>query len=203
MLRVLSFALLAGVLTSPVVAQEPNLAALFERGVSWETFVAGVKDRRELWTTNTRRAAPAEAMVARLKKAGAGLQILAIAEGACSDSVSTIPYLARLAAMAGVELRIVGRDAGKAVMEQHRTPDRRAATPTVVLMRHGKVAGVWVERPWALQTWFLSDAAMGLTSDEKVARKMAWYDWDRGDSTVAEIVALAEKAGGTGDGRRR
>jgi hypothetical protein len=38
----------------------------------------------------------------------------------------------------------------------------------------------------------LSAAAQALRQGDRVSRKMSWYDWDRGDSTVAEIVALAE-----------
>jgi len=32
-----------------------------------------------------------------------------------------------------------------------------------------------------------------LDSDERLRRKLSWYDWDRGATTLAEIVALAEK----------
>jgi hypothetical protein len=36
-----------------------------------------------------------------------------------------------------------------------------------------------------------------MDSAERLSRKMSWYDWDRGDSTIAEIVALAEEGAGT------
>jgi len=167
-------------------------AALFERGVTWDTFLEGVEARAELWRTNAGRAAPDTAMVERLRAAGENLRILAVAIDACSDSVSTVPYIAKLADLAGVELRIVDSTVGRAIMEQYRTPDDRAATPTFVLLRGAEVAGVFVERPKALQDWFLSEASQALRQADRVSRKMSWYDWDRGDATVAQIVALAE-----------
>lgn len=203
MTRLLTAALLGVALSAQAGAQAPDPAALFDRGVGFDQFLSGVSARRELWQNNARRAAPGAAQVARLKSAGSGLQILAIAEGACSDSVSTVPYLAAAAAQAGVPLRIVGRDAGRAIMEQHRTPDNRAATPTVVLLRNGRPAGVWVERPESLQRWYLSPDGTALAADDRQARKMSWYDWDRGDSTVAEIVALAERSVASGGFSRR
>jgi hypothetical protein len=174
--------------------QAANPAALFDQGVTWETFLSGVEARAELWRTNAQRAAPAEAMVERLRAAGDGLRILAVAIDACSDSVSTLPYIAALAAQAGVELRIVDSTVGRAVMERHRTPDDRAATPTIVLLRGAETAGVFIERPKTLQDWMLSAAAQALPQADRVSRKMSWYDWDRGDATVAEIVVLAEAA---------
>ncbi|MEZ5319174.1 MAG: thioredoxin family protein [Vicinamibacterales bacterium] len=177
------------------VVQTADAAALFDRGVTFEDFLASASAQRDRWEANAARARPAGALVARLRAVSADLRILAIAEAACSDSVSTVPYLAKLAAEAGVPLRIVGRDLGLPIMQQHRTPDDRPATPTIVLLRGAAVAGVWVERPSALQDWFLGPAGQALSPQERVSRKMSWYDWDRGDSTVAEIVALAETPG--------
>lgn len=202
--RLVSLMLCVGLVTAGrPSAQAVDAAALFEGGVTFTDFLPSVTARRELWQTNSKRAAPAPGQVARLKAVGTGLQILAIAEGACSDSVSTVPYFAAAAAQAGVDLRIVGRDRGKSIMEQHRTPDNRAATPTIVLLRHGRVAGVWVERPDSLQRWYLSPEASALEADARQARKMSWYDWDRGDSTIAEIVALAERSVTSEDARWR
>lgn len=192
MSSLLPLAALAILLSAPGPATQADPVAMFERGVSFEAFLASARARRDLWLQNAGRAAPSEAMVQRLKAAGDGLRILAIAEASCSDSVSTIPYVATLAEQAGVALRIVGRAEGLAFMEQHPTPDGRPATPTVVLLRGSRVAGVFVERPSALQAWMLSEAAQALPVDERVSRKMSWYDWDRGESTVAELVVMAE-----------
>jgi hypothetical protein len=176
---------------------QTDAAALFERGVAWDAFLSTVEAQRSLWQSNARRAAVAPTLVERLRKTGPGLRILVIGEAACSDSVSVVPYVAQLALLAGFELRIVGREAGRSLLSQHRSPDGREATPTIVLLRGTEVAGVFVERPAALQEWYLS-AGSQLSQADRYARKMSWYDWDRGDSSVSEIVTLAEKIGRDG-----
>jgi hypothetical protein len=173
-------------------AGQSGAAALFDQGVSWTSFLERVNAREELWRTNADRDRIGPDLLARARAAADGIRILVVAEAACSDSVNTIPFIANLAARAGIDLRIVGRDAGKAVIERYRTPDGRSATPTVVLLRGDREVGAWVERPAALQSWYL--AMKDLDTRERVDRKMSWYEWDRGDSTVAELVALLEQA---------
>jgi Thioredoxin len=167
-------------------------AALFAKGLTFDQFLAEAQSQKDTWQTNAGRNTLKPEMTERLRKAGADLQILVIAEAACSDSVNVLPYLARLASSAAVELRIVNKATGQAVAEAHRTPDGRAATPTVILLRKGVEAGAWVERPAVLQTWYLSMEGK-LPREERLARKLAWYDWDRGDTSLAEILALVEK----------
>jgi len=165
--------------------------ALFDRGVTWDAFLADVQSQRDKWKTNAERATVNPDLVQRFTRVASGLKILVVAEAGCSDSVNTIPYLAKLAALSNVDLRIVNKATGAPVIEHHLTPDGRTATPTVILIRDGKEAGAWVERPAALQAWHMSMST--LDSDERLSRKLSWYDWDRGATTLAEIVALAEK----------
>jgi hypothetical protein len=103
-----------------------------------------------------------------------------------------VPYIAKLAARAGVELRVVDFKTGKAIMDAHRTPDGRASTPTVVLLRDDQEVAVWVERPAALQWWYLGMANQ-ISDDERLERKMSWYEWNRGSDALTEIVVLAEQ----------
>jgi len=173
---------------------QQDVQTLFARGVSWQQFLDAADVRRELWQKNNERApstVKAE-QVERLKKVAGGLTLLMVAEAACSDSVNTVPFLAELASRAGVEMRIVGKAGAEEVLEPHKTPDGRTATPTVILIRSGHDVGAWVERPAVLQTWYLGATDVPLR--ERVERKMSWYEWDRGDSTVAEFLAVAEAA---------
>jgi hypothetical protein len=173
-----------------------NAQALYDRGVTWQTFYDAADVRRELWQRNTERvrASLKPELVDRLKRAGEGLRLLAVAEASCSDSVNTIPFIAELASRAGIDMRIVGREAGEPVLEHHRTPDGRLATPTVVLLRDGRDVGAWVERPSVLQAWFISSTDIPVR--ERVERKMSWYEWDRGASTIADFLAVVEAASG-------
>jgi hypothetical protein len=166
--------------------------AVFDQGLPWTEYLAGAQQQRVTWVRNAGRDVPA-ALVDRLRRAGAGLRLLVVAEDWCSDSVNSVPYLGTLAAKAGVDMRVVNSEVGKPLMEAHRTPDGRAATPTVILIRDGKESGAWVERPAALQAWFL-DMTDKIDSTERQQRKMNWYDWNRGHDALREIVVLAEQS---------
>ncbi len=173
------------------VQQVSSVLALFDQGIGGQAFLPDVQAQRATWEAHVGRASVPAEIVERVRKAAADLQFLVVAEANCSDSVQSVPYVARLASEAGIPLRIVRKAAASAVIDRHRTPDGRTATPTVILIRRGEDAGAWIERPAALQAWFIAHA--DLTSSERLARKTGWYDWDRGESTLAEIVALVEK----------
>jgi thiol-disulfide isomerase/thioredoxin len=186
-------AFLAVAADAPVRTAEPSAsAAIYAQGKSWDQFLAGAKVQRETWLKNAGREVP-PGLVERFRRAGDGLRLLVITADWCGDSVHSVPYIAQLASRAGVELRVVDFRTGKAIMEAHRTPDGRASTPTVVLMRGDQEVAAWVERPASLQWWFLGMTGQ-LSDEERLERKMAWYEWNRGADALAEIVVLAEQA---------
>ncbi|MBM3749696.1 MAG: hypothetical protein FJW21_00740 [Acidimicrobiia bacterium] len=190
---ILLLALLAFVV--PAQSSQAPMAGggvLFDQGKTWEEFLAAADSRPETWKSNAARSKPAPALVARLKAASADLRFVVVAVAACSDSVHTVPYVATLAREAGVPLRIVDPTVGKPVMDAFRTPDGRGATATVAVLRGDRIVAAWVERPVALQTWLLGPAA-SLPQSERMDRKFGWYEWDRGESTMAELVALVER----------
>ena len=179
----------------PCVPADSALVSLYERGRPWQEFLDATQARREMWMRNaTRGLAPADA-VARARALPGRWRLLAIAVDSCSDSVNTIPFIAQLVAQVPqLELRIVSPSEGRAVMEARRTPDGRAATPTVVILdAEGREAGCWIERPAALQAIAMAANAGGGTP-AFAERKASWYAEDAGTSTITEIVALLEKA---------
>ena len=103
-----------------------------------------------------------------------------------------IPYLAKLAESAPdvLDLRIVDSSIGRPVMEEHKTPDGRAATPTVVVLdESGALIAAWVERPSALQKWYMErQDVLGRT--ELLDQKYKWYREDQGRSAIREVVEL-------------
>ncbi len=174
---------------SPVGMASDSLRAIYESGQSFPEFLAAAERRKEMWEANYKAGEPVDAtMVARADAVGGTWHILVVAIDSCSDSVSTIPYLARLVEQVeGLEMRIVLPNVGKSVQEAHRTPDGRAATPTVVLLNpNWEVVGCFVERPVALREWL--EAHTGES-------KMDWYADDLGRTTVAQFVDVLEKAG--------
>jgi hypothetical protein len=169
---------------------------LFEAGEDFDSYLAGVQRRVELWR-ELAALQPDAAAVQRAHAAseGRGWMLLVVADDGCSDSASTIPYVARLLEAAGtVELRVVDGVAGRPVMQAHPTPDGRAATPTLLLLdEHFTEIGCWIERPAALQAWALG-AGASLSDREFGDQKAGWYRGDRGRDTVAGIVEMLEAA---------
>lgn len=178
--------------------QTPSPASLFEQAQPWTDYLAATKQQHDQWVRNAGRPVP-DAIVTRLSAVASGLTLLVVAEDWCSDSVNTVPYLGTLAARTGVEMRVVNSTTGRSLMDAHHTPDNRGATPTVILLRGGQEVGAWVERPGVLQTWMLGPGQAQAQAD-RLARKLSWYEWNRGDATLEDIVALAEGKG-SGAGR--
>jgi hypothetical protein len=182
---------LFGVLgAAPRVAADA--ASLFDRGVTWERFFNSVRRQKDVWQRNAATAEVPADLAARLSRVRAGLRMLVVTEDWCSDSVNTVPYIAKLSERVGIELRIVDRVVGAPLLNQYRTLDQRIATPLVVWIRDGHDAGAWVERPTALQKLFV--AMRNAHDNERLVRKEEWYRQDRGQSTLTEIVALLERA---------
>lgn len=180
---------------------EQNYNDLYESGSTYDEFLADATARKEMWTSNTdlaRKLVEESAeFVDRVEAQNGAFRMLVVAVDGCSDSANTIPYLALLASSArNLDLRIVHPDLGRSIMEDNRTPDGRAATPTVLLMdEEGLFLGAFVERPAALQDWAIAKKS-SMRSRDFMREKFAWYREDGGRSTVAEMVALIESAAG-------
>ena len=169
-----------------------NPVALFPLAKPWDQYLSSTRVQREIWLRNAGREVPPD-LVERFKRAGDGLRLLVITADWCPDSAHSVPYIAKLASGAGVEVRVVDFKTGKAVMAAHHTPDGRASTPTVVLLRGDQEVAVWVERPASLQWWYL-DMADQISGDERLERKMSWNEWNRGSDALTGIVVLAEQS---------
>jgi hypothetical protein len=197
------------VIEVPLSVPADTLSAAWERAVGFEAFLPGATERNRLWQVNWDRSrdelapetiAGVRALVAaESADAGAGSdavwRLLVVADPGCSDSMSSIPYLARLAdEVEGLELRLMRSDEGRPFMDAHPTPDGRGATPTVLLLNPDRrLAGCWVEQPGSLQEWWLGESRE-LPGRERMQRKMAWYESDAGRETVGDIVRIVEAA---------
>jgi len=175
-------------------AQEP-LRQLWQGGAAFGDFLEGARARRALWLENWERAEVPADLLERARAVTGTWRILAVSIDSCSDSVSTIPFVAKLVEQVpSLEMRLIDPTAGRAITEAHRSPDGRAATPTLLLIGESwQEAGCWVERPAALQTWFL-EKQKELPQRQLIEQKMDWYRDDAGRETVREIVELLEAA---------
>lgn len=189
----MSFAgFLGALLVSLTVSPTVDYAALFDKGVAYRDFLDAARSRRDEWLERTKAATVDDEAVTRVQRLGTRRRLLVVAEDWCGDSANTLPYLARLVELAPdvLDMRIVDSSAGRPVMEAHKTPDGRAATPTmVVLDEAGTFLAAWVERPSVLQKWYL-EKENELSRSDLLDQKYKWYKEDRGKSTIREIVEL-------------
>ena len=161
--------------------------ALYESGTTFADFVEHATARKEQWEGNYALKVAPDALVTRATAAGSGWKLLVVTISSCGDSVNSIPYLASLLdKVPSIEMRLVLSTAAKSVMEAHRTPDGRAATPTVILLDDQfNERGCWVERPVPL---------LEKMKEPNFEGRQEWYDKDRGASALEEIVAMIEAA---------
>lgn len=173
------------------IAEPTDFRPLYEQGVRYIEFRDAATRRVDAWKDHYANAVATDALVAKMESIPGTWRLLVVAEDWCGDSANTIPYLAKLVDRAeNLDMWIIGSDVGKGIMEAHRTPDGRAATPTVVLLNDRfEEVGCFVERPSTLQAWFL-DAENKLEEEALYEQKYAWYDDDQGQHTISEIVAM-------------
>ncbi len=172
-----------------------TLEELYRSGLSFDEFLARVDQRKAMWVNHYENGAVSGALIERARRIAGTWRILAVAEDWCSDSANTIPYLALLTEQVdGVDMRLIDDDAGREIMEAHRTPDGRPAIPTLLILDEDyEEVGCWIERPADLQAWALEDRSQ-LEDDEFQNQKMAWYREDGGKSAVSEVLDVIEAA---------
>jgi hypothetical protein len=173
-------------------------AALYASGVTYAQFLEEATNRKAQWTKHSEQAAVADVVLARARAVPGKWKLLVVLEDGCSDSVNTIPYIAKLVEQVpSMEMRLVRSSPGKPVMEAHRTPDGRAATPTVLVLDEAMTdRGCFVERPVKLRSYLEENKDK---SEFNFGRdKQAWYDADAGAETVREVVEVMEAAAGGG-----
>jgi len=181
--------------TEAVAALDDSLREMYEEGVTFEAFLDGARRRRDLWLSNYARSEVPADLLARARAVPGAWSLLVVAVDSCSDSVNTIPFIARLVDQVdGLDMRIVNASVGRTVMEAHPTVDGRASTPTLVLLNGDwSEVGCFVERPQSLKNWIAENGGE-MNRDEVYEAKMAWYDDDGGLSTVAQVVRMLEAA---------
>jgi len=172
-----------------------DLETLYAQGKTYIEFRDAATRRVDAWNDHYANAQVPDALRTRVTAVAGSWRLLVVAEDWCGDSANTIPYVAKLVDVAGnLDMRIINSTVGKAIMESHRTPDGRAATPTVILLTEdSEEAGCFVERPRYLQDWWLSNED-DLSRKDLLDQKYAWYAEDEGQETLEEIVAMIEAA---------
>lgn len=187
---------LAPAVVPAIGAEDERLRELWGMGETFDDFLEGVDRRRELWEENWATSAGiAGEMVDRAVAAGGTWHVLVVAVDGCSDSVSTVPYFARLVERApNLDMRIIDSDTGAEIMTAYPTPDGRRATPTFLLLDADfEPVGCFVERPMWLRDHIIENPD-GLDRSGIFEMKMKWYADNEGRDTVREFVQIIEGA---------
>lgn len=195
LLVVVAAALAAGPRVSAGGLPDVDYASLYAKGKTFAEFLENARARRDEWRARYNDATVTPDLVTRMRALPDKRRLLIVAEDWCSDSANTVPYIVRLVdgAPERLELRVIDSERGRPVMEAHRTPDGRAATPVVVILAEdGRVLGAWTERPSSTQTWFLEKQKT--TMQKPLHDELHdWYVKDAGKTTMAEIADILSR----------
>ena len=167
-----------------------DFAALWDRALMFDEFVAASEKQKGLWEGLHRIAVVPEWAVAAVPP-GAKRKLLVLAEDWCGDASSTIPVLARFAeAVPGLELRIIRRDEHPEVMDRYLTNGSRSIPIVIVLDEAFRELGHWGPRPSVLQSWVMANR-LTIPKPQLYPQVRTWYARDRGESTLREVLAAA------------
>lgn len=160
---------------------------------TFAAYLGTVVKNAELWHGMYRTATVLPDAVERLRKAGNEFRLLVLSEDWCGDCVSVVPIVARLAEQAGLDLRVLSRDANDDLMSGHLSSGTRSIPVVMVLGDDFTEYGWWGPRPAAVQRWYRNEGLL-LPGPERSRRKRAWYARDRGRTTADEVIDVVERA---------
>jgi hypothetical protein len=162
----------------------------FQQAYTFQEFLESAEPHRELWQQIANRAVVSEDILEAARSIPGQWHFLALVEDWCSDGVSSIPFLARLAEdVPGFDLRILRRDENPDLMDAHLTGGSRSIPVIMVLDDEFREVGWWGPRPASLQDLFLRELVM-LSKEERARGLRAWYARDKGASMLRELLAL-------------
>jgi len=165
----------------------------YDAAPDFATYLGSVTKHAELWQALYRTATVSSEAIESMRGAAASVRLLVLSEDWCSDCFSTVPIIARLAENAGMDLRVLARDANLDLMDAHLTSGTRSIPVIMALDGAFQVRSWWGPRPAALQRWYRSESPL-LEIAERSRKKRAWYARDRGKTAVAEVLETVERA---------
>jgi hypothetical protein len=176
-----------------VVETGSSLAERFAAGSTFEEVLARPKANSELWNAIYKRSAIDDDAAKRAARIQHRFHLLVLNEDWCGDSVNLLPYIARLVeASDHLEMRILGRDANRDIMEAHLSGKSHSIPIVIVYDDAFREKGWWGPRPGPLQEWVTSEG-LALPKPDRYPLIRGWYARDKGKTTVSEILAIIEK----------
>ncbi len=168
----------------------------FGTGATFADVLARAKDNADMWQAVYKRAAVSEDALHRVAVLHHRWHLLAINEDWCGDSLNILPYVARLEeSSVHIEMRIIGRDANRDLMDAHLTRGSRSIPVIVVYDENFVEKGWWGPRPGPLQRWVIEEG-LALPKPDRYRHIRTWYARDRGATIVSEILSIIEGVDG-------
>ncbi|MGK2963104.1 MAG: thioredoxin family protein [Gemmatimonadaceae bacterium] len=169
-----------------------SLRDRFFGGSTFSDLLARPGDNGGLWAMIYRVAKLTPDAARRAGNLRGHWHILVISEDWCGDSVSVLPYIARLEECCdNIDMRIIGRDANRDLMDAHLTGLSRSIPVAIVYDEEFRERGWWGPRPGPLQRWVMSEG-LALPKPDRYRHMRAWYARDRGQTVVAELIDIME-----------
>ena len=169
------------------------VAERFREGATFAEVLARPKDNSEMWQAVYKRAEITHEAASRAAALHQAWHLLVINEDWCGDSVNILPFVARLEeASRHLEMRIIGRDANRDLMDAHLTGKSRSIPVVIVYDDSFKEKGWWGPRPGPLQDWVLVEG-LALPKPDRYRHIRTWYARDRGATVVSEILSIIER----------
>jgi hypothetical protein len=166
----------------------------FESAPDFSSYLDLVQKNRELWRGVWDRVRVPEDALEAARQIPGGWHLVALSEDWCGDAVNTLPVIAKLAELAGWDMRVMSRDDNPDLMDAHLTNGRSRSIPIVIVYDEDfNEVGWWGPRPGEIQSWIMNEG-LAMPSPERYKHVRRWYARDRGKSTVAEILNIFAKA---------
>jgi hypothetical protein len=168
----------------------------FFAGATFEELLARPKDNADLWNAIYRKASLSPAAAERARALKGHWHLLVLSEDWCGDSVNVLPSIARLEECCDhLEMRILGRDANRDLMDSHLTGTSRSIPVVIVYDADFIERGWWGPRPRPLQEWVIAQG-LALPKPDRYRHIRAWYARDRGETISSEILSIMEQLDG-------
>lgn len=119
-----------------------------------------------------------------------------ITEPWCGDAAQSVPIIAAIAKQnPGIDLKIVLRDENLELMDEFLTNGSRSIPKLIIAdVETNNVVASWGPRPESLQNQFLSMRENKTSFDELKLFIQNWYNKDKGESILSEVISIAKKA---------
>lgn len=171
----------------------PDLRERFFAGSTFAELLERATNNAELWKAVYKRASLTPEATARAAALHGSWHMLVINEDWCGDSLNILPYIARLEECChNFEMRIIGRDANRDLMDAHLTGTSRSIPVVIIYDENFQERGWFGPRPAPLQAWVMSEG-LALPKPDRYRHIRTWYARDRGATIVSEVLTIMER----------